>query len=112
MIAVVADAGLAERAELPCKAVGGCKRRRPQAASPIRPGVAEVKGHTLGVILDPEIVGDGSHHGMADILIHFRIVIIPDVPAPVRGAVDPAVEPFAVPGFVAIPIPGVKIARA
>src|ERR1700757_5166011 len=69
LVAIVPNARLSEGSEFPLEAVDSRKRKGAQAAAPIRPRVAHVNGHPLGIILDPQVAGDPAHHGMADVVI-------------------------------------------
>src|SRR2546427_8575023 len=83
----VADRGFAGRTDLPLCAirgrVGGCS----QSSHPVAARVLVGEGTLLWIVLFVHAVGDGTHHGMADVVDTERVVILPPRPAIVPHAI-------------------------
>ncbi len=109
VVAHVAEAGLADGAELPLGAVDGGEGEGAEAADPVGTGVGEGEGHAFGVVLDPEGVGDGSHEGMADVVVEHGVAVGPDGVLVAGDGGGVTGGPVAVGGLVAIPVAGVEV---
>ena len=105
----VAEAGLADGAELPLGAVDGGEGEGAEAADPVGTGVGEGKGHAFGVVLDPEGVGDGAHEGMADVVVEHGVAVGPDGVLVAGDGGGVTGGPVAVGGLVAIPVAGIEV---
>ena len=110
VVAVVPDRRFPGRAQLPPKTICGRKRAGAQHPPPVGPCVRRPDRHTLRIVLDPQIVGDGAHHRVPYVIVKEGIVVRPSIPYPVRSGIDIAIPPVTLGCLLAIPVAGVQIA--
>src|SRR2546430_1541372 len=64
----------------------------PHPAFPIA-RLADLYGCAFGIVLDPHVIGDASHHGVPHVVIHRGISIFPELLTPFQVAAYPPSEP-------------------
>lgn len=75
--ALVEDSGLAERTDLPLCGVDGSPEKRAKTTVPVRRVTRDAERATVGIVLDFEVSGDGSFHGMSEVVHLEAVAVVP-----------------------------------
>src|SRR5947209_1416934 len=110
MIPCESNAGFTEGADLPLGAIGSRERVCLQPTFPITARVLKWEIVLCRIVVEKDVVRDGAHHGMADVVIKERIVVAPPRVAEPGDRAGIAVEPLAVRCLITEPIAGIAVA--